>query len=347
MRAARLFNIGDIRVVDMPIPEIKENEVLLKVGAVGVCGSDIPRVMSSGAHHMPITIGHEFAGTVVKVGSRAVGWAEGDRATVAPLMPCYKCFWCLQGKYHMCDDYDYFGSRCDGAIAEYVPVPVANLIRLPDNVSMEEAAQCDPSATALHALWRTHITAGDIVVVYGVGAIGFYAVQWARIMGAKEIIAVDVYDDKLELATKLGATRTINGRQEDPVAKIKQFTDGHLANVTLEFAASQRTELNAIESTRKSGTVIFVGISHDKLELPEELVSRIMRNEINVTGSWNSNSMPFPGGEWTLSVDYMANGLLQAKPIISHHFGIEEAPRVFPMLYERKVSFNKVLFIPA
>lgn len=346
MKAVRLHRIGELSVDDVPTPTAEPGEVLLRVGAVGVCGSDLPRVMLSGAHRMPVTIGHEFAGTIVELGAGADGWSVGDRVTVAPLLPCGHCRWCRQGLYHLCASYDYFGSRRDGALAEYVNVPVANLVKLPDGVSLEVGAMADPSATALHALWRAKISAGATVAVYGAGPIGLYAVQWARILGAQRIVAVDVWDDKLDLAQELGATHTVNARSEDPVQRIEQITDGWLADTVLEFAALQTTQVQAIRSARRQGTVILVGISHDDLHLPEAAVERIMRHEIAVTGSWNSNSLPYPGREWQLTVDYFATGQLQGDPLVSHRYSLADAPEIFPRLYRREFSFNKVLFLP-
>lgn len=346
MKAVRLSKVGDLRVEDVPVPEPQAGEVLLKVKAVGVCGSDLPRVMHSGAHRMPVTIGHEFAGEIAALGEHTEGWSIGDKVTVAPLLPCYRCEWCLDGYYHLCASYDYFGSRRDGAMAEFVAAPVRNLVRLPADADWEAGAMCDPAATALHALWRTPARVGSHVTLYGMGPIGLFAVQWARLLGAQEIIAIDVLDDKLELAKQLGATHVIHGKREEPVARIEQLTNKRMSEIVIDFAGLQTTQLQAIRSTRRRGTTVFLGISHDDLHLPEKVVAQIMRHEIQVTGSWNSNSMPFPGKEWDLTVDYFQSGRLLGRPLVSHRYSLDEAPSVFPKLYQREMSFNKVLFLP-
>lgn len=345
MKAIQLFAPGDLRCVDVPIPETTPDEVLVRVAAVGVCGSDIPRVLKKGTYRMPLTIGHEFSGTVVGLGKRVDRWAVGDRVTVAPLMPCFTCHWCMRGAFHLCDEYDYFGSRCDGALAEYVRVPTANLVRLPEGVDMEAGAMTDPAATALHGLWRGTVGPGNTVVVFGVGAIGFFALQWASLMGADQVIAVDVFDDKLQLAGQMGATLTINAAHEDPVARILAATDGLGADLVIETAALQATQLQSVRSARKQGTVVLLGISGDALALPAPVVDKVMRHELNVTGSWNSNSQPFPGEEWFLSVDTMRRGRLQCRSLISHRHALEEAPAVFAAIGRRDFSFNKVMFI--
>jgi len=344
MKAVRLFGIGDLHVVDVPIPEIEEDEVLIKVRAVGVCGSDIPRVMSKGAHSMPLTIGHEFSGRIERVGSRVGDWAPGDRVTAAPLMPCFQCHWCLQGDYHLCDDYNYLGSRCDGALADFVKVPAKNLVRLPDAVDFGAGAMTDPAAIALHGIWRGSPGLGDAVAIFGMGPIGFLALQWVRIMGAREVVAVDVFDDKLQLAQKLGATMTVNALVEDPVARIQELTSGRGANLVVEAAGLEKTQIQSIQSTCKLGSAILLGISGDKIDLPSSVVDKIMRDEVHVTGSWNSNSEPFPGREWFLSVDYMASGDLQCRPLVSHEYVMDEAPDVFNKIAGRDFSFSKVMF---
>ena len=345
MKAVQLFAPGDLRIVDAPMPEVGDDEVLVKVAAVGVCGSDIPRVLKKGTYRMPLTIGHEFSGEIVTLGRRAEGWAAGERVTVAPLMPCYRCHWCRQGAYHLCDDYDYFGSRCDGALAEFVRAPTANLVRLPAGVDAEAGAMADPAATALHGIWRGSLGPGDTMAVYGIGAIGFFVVQWARLMGAQQIMAVDVYDDKLQLARELGATLTINALAEDAAARIQAATGGLGADLVIETAALQATQIQAIRSARKQATVVLLGISGDELPLPAAVVDKVMRHEVNVTGSWNSNSQPFPGREWFLSVDAMSRGLLQCRPLVSHRHTLEEAPAVFAAIGRRDFSFNKVMFV--
>ncbi len=344
MKAARLFGIGDLRVVELPIPEIGDEQVLLKVRAVGVCGSDIARVMQVGAQRMPVTIGHEFSAEIAQVGSRVRGWSEGDRVAAIPLIPCRECYWCRRGKFQLCPTYDYLGSRRDGGMAEYVAIPALNLFRVPDSLTFEEAAMVEPAAVGLHGLWRGSWRVGETVVFYGTGPIGLLMIQWARLMGAGQIIAIDIFDDKLELAHQMGATDTINSRRTDPVSGVKAMTNELGGELVVESAGTRQTQIQAIQSTTRQGTAVLLGISHDRLELPAAVVNQILREELSVRGTWNSNSPPFPGEEWTQSAQHIASGALIAAPIISHRYGIEEAPRVFQTLVKREVSFNKVMF---
>ena len=166
MKAIRMYAPRDLRLEEVPVPKIKENEALVKVMAVGICGSDIPRINEFGAYISPITPGHEFAGQIVETGAKVNDFKAGDRVTVPPLMPCFKCEYCQQGHFSLCQDYNYFGSRCDGAFAQYVAVPEINLLKIADHVSYEAAATADPLANALHVISRGSFKAGDKVCVW-------------------------------------------------------------------------------------------------------------------------------------------------------------------------------------
>ncbi|MEG0378809.1 MAG: alcohol dehydrogenase catalytic domain-containing protein, partial [Eubacterium sp.] len=194
MKAVRMYKPGDLRVEDVPKPEMMADEAMVKVRAVGLCGSDIPRALVYGAHVSPITIGHEFAGEIEAVGADVKNFKPGDRVVVPPLIPCGKCEWCEKGIYSLCEDYDYYGSRRDGALAEYVSVKESNLLKVPEGVSFEDAATLDPCANAYHGLMRGNFEKGDSVCIVGTGPIGLFAAQYAKLSGASKVIAVDVWD---------------------------------------------------------------------------------------------------------------------------------------------------------
>ncbi|MHC4506332.1 MAG: galactitol-1-phosphate 5-dehydrogenase, partial [Planctomycetota bacterium] len=254
MKAARLYAPGDIRVEEVPVPVPGEGWVLVKVTACGVCGSDIPRVMKTGTYRFPTIPGHEFAGEVAALGpgvEGTKGLEEGLRVTVIPMMPCRKCDYCSIGAYQLCESYDYVGSRRDGAFAEYVQVPARNLLALPEGVDFELGAMTDPVAIARHAVKKLAMKPGDRVAVFGVGPIGVFAIQWAKIMGASEVFAVDVFPEKLRLARDLGADCTVNAREEDPVAKILELTGGKGVERTIEFAGLPVTQEQCILAASK------------------------------------------------------------------------------------------------
>jgi len=347
MRAVVLFAPKDIRCVEVEKPSIMEyDEVLIKVKACGVCGSDIPRVMVKGAHKMPIIIGHEFSGQIVETGKGVSFFKEADRVTVMPLIPCGKCDFCRIGNYNLCDDYLYYGSRIPGAMAEYIVVKESNVLKLPKNLDYESAAMNDPASVALHAIRKVNIAAGQSAVVFGLGAIGFIAVQWLKILGCSRVIAVDIFQEKLDLAKILGADLVINAKNDNVIEAIMDYTDNKGADIVVELAGNKITQLQAIQSVSKMGRVIYCGISYDDLLLPSKEVNKILRGELFIIGSWNSSIAPLPINEWKSSLDFMDTGKIKVKPLISHRVKLEDCKEVFNMMYYKKEIFNKVLFIP-
>lgn len=222
MKAAVLYGIGDIRNEMVDIPDINENEVLINVKYVGICGSDLPRAMISGLSgntKYPLILGHEFSGKIVKVGENVNRLMVGDRVAVSPLVPCGKCEYCKEGYYGLCEDYKIIGTRVNGAMAEYVKVPQDSVLKIPDSLDYETAAGIEPATIAYHGVAKTRIEPGNSVAVLGCGPIGQFAIQWAKIFGASKIYAFDIFEDKLSLAKKLGATDLINSKNVDPIEK--------------------------------------------------------------------------------------------------------------------------------
>jgi len=347
MRAVTLFAPANLSCVETEVPEIKDsNEVLVKVKACGVCGSDIPRVMVKGAHKMPIIIGHEFSGEVVEIGKSISSFKVSDKVTAMPLIPCGKCEFCQIGKYNLCDDYLYYGSRIPGAMAEYIVVKESNLLKLPENVDYESGAMTDPVSVALHAIGKANINAGQSAVVFGLGAIGLIAIQWLKILGCSEVIAVDIFQEKLDLAKKIGVDLAINAKNNNVIEAIMDYTHNKGADIVIELAGNKITQLQAIQSASKMGKVIYCGISYDDLLLPSKEVNKILRGELFIIGSWNSSIVPLPVNEWKSSLDFMDKGKIKVKPIISHRAKLEDCKEFFEMMYYKKEIFNKVLFIP-
>lgn len=348
MKAIVMEKVKDLKYVDVPMPSPKEDEVLIKIMAVGVCGSDIPRLLVFGSHVLPIIPGHEFAGKVMAVGKNVKGWKIGDKASAAPLLPCNECEWCKEGIYSLCEKYKYYGSRNDGAYAEYLCVKAENLLRLDKETPYDWGATIDPAANAIHAYLRGNGTKDDIVCIYGLGAIGLFAIQYAKFLGCKKIIAVDINDKKLENAKECGATHTINSMNVDPVEDIWKYTEGRGATFTCEMAGFPSSQSQAILSTGKMGRIVFLGISHKGLELSDKAVDNIQRYQLSVIGSWNSFSNPFPGFEWTEAARLMDIKGFNPELLISHRLPLSELPEVFKKIDARDKSFvyNKIMFYP-
>jgi len=347
MRALRLFAPGDIRCVEVDVPVIEtDSQVLIKVKSCGVCGSDILRVMEKGTYRFPTTIGHEFAGEIVETGKAVEGFGIGDRVTVVPMIPCWACDYCKSSKPHMCDSYDYYGSRRDGAMAEYIVVEAANCLKLPANVDYDMGCMTDPISVGLHAVRQIgQIEAGMSAVVYGLGAIGFIALQWLKTMGCTEVYAVDVSDEKLRLAEELGAARGFNALECNPVEALKAAT-GDGVDIAIELAGNKITFVQSLQSVKKNGTVIYCGITYDDVLYPNAAISHILRGEITIKGSWNSSLTPLPINEWKKALEFMSTGDIKVNPLITHRFRLEDGQRAFDMMYNRSEVFTKILFKP-
>ncbi|WP_216364073.1 galactitol-1-phosphate 5-dehydrogenase [Subtercola boreus] len=340
MTAAVLHALGDVRVEKVPIPTPGAGDLLVEVAACGVCGSDIPRMNFSAPYNMPLICGHEFSGHVVFAADDVEDFAVGDLVSVPPLLPCRKCDSCLEGHFSLCEDYDYFGSRRDGAYAQYVVVPANNALLMPGGIDPRAAAMIDPAAIALHAVLKTKITVGSRVAVIGAGPIGLFAVQWARLMGATDILAVDVNEQKAEMAREAGATHTATNDDEAKAHAGKGY------DVIIESAGVPETIALAVALSARHGDAAFIGIPHRPVELDKAAFSHFLRNEVSLHGSWNSFSAPFPGREWTESAEKLANGELKWEFMITHELGLDAVPETMKALAERSIFSSKVLFFP-
>ena len=346
MKAAVLHAPGDLRYEEADTPDIEGHEVLLRIKAAGNCGSDLHRIMVEGTYHFPCIPGHEFAGEVAATGKHVEGVEPGDRVTAAPLIPCMKCGWCLQGQYNLCEDYDYVGSRSDGAFAQYMKIPAFNVVKLPDDVDFEDGAMTDPAAVALHGIRRAGgIRAGETVVVLGAGPIGMFMCQWARIMGARRIIGTDVVSEKLSILKEIGADSAIDARAENVVDRIMDETDGVGADVVIETAGCVETHHQSLLAARKRGRIIHIGRAYSDVMLPDEIFTKIFRHELNLYGAVNSNFSPHDH-EWKTTVRYMSMGRLKTKPLISHRLPLSKISETFAKMYHREIVYNKIIFSP-
>ena len=346
MKAAVLHAVGDLRHEDVPVPEVKSGEVLVKVRAAGVCGSDIPRVMTKGTYSFPLVPGHEFAGEVTKVANDVlVSVSLGDRVAIFPLIPCRKCAYCQIGEYAQCDMYDYLGSRRDGGFAEYVAVPADNLVPIPDEVDFESAAMTEPASVALHALRRAGVDAGDSVAILGAGTIGIILAQWARICGAGRIFLSDIFDEKLDVARGYGFGDCMNAAREEVVGRIIEETDGRGADICIEAAGTPTTFEQSLRIVRKLGKVVLMGNVSGDVVIPERTASTILRGQLTIYGTWNSSFTAVPKNEWRTSLQFMNTGTLDMKPLITHRFRLDQIHKAFDMMQSRREFFNKVMFV--
>jgi L-iditol 2-dehydrogenase len=348
MQALVLHAVGDLRYETVPKPGVPEGWVRVRVGFCGVCGSDIPRIFVKGTYHFPTVCGHEFAGTVESIGAGVTDFAPGDRVAVFPLLWCGRCPPCEQGKYVQCEDYDYLGSRRDGAFAEYAAAPRQNLLRVPESVSLEEAAMTEPAAVALHALRRAGgVTVGETVAVFGCGPIGLMVAQWARKMGAARIIVFDIVPDKRTLAKQLGFDDAFDSREQDPVQTVHDLTGGRGAHLCVEAVGIPQTLAQALGAAWRGGRVVLLGNPSGDVTLPASLLSQVMRREVNLYGTWNSDySAAGNDDDWRAALNAMAEKTLDLVPLITHRVGLRDASGVLRAMKEGRGFFSKVLIQP-
>ena len=349
MEALVLHGIGDLRLEQIPVPHLAEGEVRVRIGFCGVCGSDIPRIFVKGTYSFPTVCGHEFAGTVEACGPGVEGFAPGDAVVVFPLLWCGMCPACEQGQYVQCHDYDYLGSRSDGAFAEYVVAPVANLIPVPQGVTLEEASMTEPAAVALHALRRAQTSpVGKPVAIFGAGPIGLMAAQWAKIMGAAEVLLFDIVAEKLELARCLGFDNVFNSTTEEPIEVVNARTDGKGAHVCIEAAGVPATYRNALGSVGRGGSVVLLGNPAADVILPAALISQLMRREVTIFGTWNSDySAAGNDDDWRTVLQAMASGVLTLMPLITHKVPLTDSSDMLHKMRDKSEFYAKVLIHPS
>lgn len=348
MKALVLHAVGDLRYEDVPIPTPGAGEVLVRVAACGVCGSDIPRIFSKGTYRFPLICGHEFAGLVQQVGEGVSDFAPGDRVAVFPLIWCGACAACERGQYAQCESYDYLGSRRDGAFAEYVVAPARNLLRVPEGVTLQEAAMTEPAAVALHALRRAGgCQPGETVGIFGAGPIGLMVAQWARAMGASLVVLFDIVEEKIALAKRLGFLHAYHSAHDKPETVIATLTDGQGAHLCVEAAGVPSTLLQACVCARRGGGVVILGNPSANVEFPAGLLSQLMRREVNLYGTWNSHyAVHSTDDDWHTTLRAMASGQLNLQPLITHRVPLSRAIDTLHAMRDGKGFFCKVLIHP-
>jgi L-iditol 2-dehydrogenase len=343
MKALLLKQYMELEYVDAPPPAIGDHDVLVRVRACGICGSDIHGIDgSSGRRIPPLIMGHEAAGVIDAVGSAVKNWKAGDRVTFDSTVSCGTCHFCRRGQVNLCENRQVLGVSCgdyrrNGAFAEFVSVPENILYRLPDNVPFEHAAMIEPISIAVHALRLTPVTMGDTAVVVGSGMIGLLTVQAARIAGCTSVFAVDLDDSKLELAKSLGADETFNPKNCDVVKEIQARTDGRGVDVAFEAVGATEPIKTAIAATRKGGYVTLIGNITPKIELH---LQAVVTREIRLQGTCGSS------GEYPACIDLLSRGLIKVDPFISAKVPLAEGSEWFSRLYKHEPNLMKVILQP-
>jgi L-iditol 2-dehydrogenase len=343
MQALVLSEYKKLELQEMAKPEPKADELLIRIRACGICGSDVHGYDgSTGRRLPPIVMGHEAAGEVEAVGAEVRGFKAGDRVTFDSTVYCGKCFFCRKGLVNLCDDREVIGVstpafRRMGAFAEYVCVPERIAYLLPDNMPFAHAALIEAVSVAMHAVAITPIALEDTAVVVGAGMIGLLTMQAARLAGAGRVIAVDVDEARLEMARGLGATVVLNSRNVDAVAEIQKLTAGRGADVALECVGATAPVKTAIECVRKGGAVTLVGNVTPTIEIG---LQSVVTRQIRVQGSCASS------GEYPACITAISRGAIKVDPLLSARAPLTEGALWFERLYAREAGLLKVVLEP-
>lgn len=343
MKALVLKEYKQFAFEDVAEPTPGPGDVLIRVGACGICGSDVHGMDgSTGRRRPPIIMGHEAAGTIVETDSSVSGWRAGDRVTFDSTIYCGECAYCRAGAINLCDRRRVLGVSCEdyrqhGAFAEFVAVPQHILYKVPDAVPFEYAALVEPFSIALHAIRRAAPALNDSVVVLGAGMIGLALVQALKNTGCGQLIVADISPDRLAMAEKMGATHVLDSSKEPLVEAILKLTQGRGADLAYEAVGVTATVDGALRAVRKGGSVVLVGNVSPKIDFPLQIA---VTRELSVYGSCASQ------GEYPAVLGMLARGALDPRPLISAQAPLQDGAEWFDRLYKKEPGLLKVVLKP-
>lgn len=335
MKAYNLYGISDLRYEDVPMPECPNGWVIVKVKAAGICSSDIPRIFTKGTYHFPTIPGHEFSGIVYSVADEKNKNLVGKHVGVFPLIPCRECSSCKDKHYEMCEHYDYIGSRRDGAFAEYVAVPVWNLVELPEAIPFEEAAMMEPFAVALHALKIGKINAGMNVGIIGTGMIGIAGGQWSKKFGATTVSVIGRSEQKRDMVEACGLLYAVCKES----AEVPEF------DFVLEAVGTPDAVEKAICATKRGGTLVLMGNPCGDINISQIVYWKILRKQIRIVGTWNSAYDGVNKSDWTEVVSALSSKEIEAVSLITHRFDQNSLMKGLELMRQHKEAYCKVMTI--
>ncbi len=316
MRVSVLRAVGDVAVEERPVPQPGPDEVLIRIGSVGVCGSDVHYYehgrIGRYVVDRPLVLGHEAGGEVVAVGSGVRSRTLGQRVSVEPGVPCRSCPQCLVGRYNLCPDMRFFATPpYDGAFCEYVVMPAAFVHPIPENISDDAAGLLEPLSVGVWACRRGQVTAGSRVLITGAGPIGLVSVQAARAYGATEVMVTDVNPQRLELAQQLGAVAL-------DVARTPVGEAGFEPDVMLECSGNAVATRDAVRTVARAGHVVLIGMGGDELSLP---LSLVQERELVLTGAFRY------ANTWPTAIALVASGRVDLDVLVTGHYGLDDVER--------------------
>jgi L-iditol 2-dehydrogenase len=338
MRVAVMTGIGKMELIEREIPTPKEDEVLVRVEYVGVCGSDL-HYYEHGAIgdyvvEPPFVLGHEAGGTVVEVGSAVRHLKPGDRVALEPGKTCGKCEFCKTGRYNLCPDVVFFATPpVDGVFQDYVAHEAALCFKIPDNMDTMEAALIEPLAVGFHAAKQGNAQAGQTAVVTGAGCIGLVSMMALKAMGVSNVIVVDIMQKRLDKALELGASHVVNGREQDTVEEILRLTDGKGADLVIEAAGSEITTRQAVQFTKKGATIVLVGYSASgEIKMP---ISLALDKELTFKTVFRYRHI------YPMAIEAVSQGKVNLKAIVTNIFPLDDIQNAMDSSVKNKADIVK------
>lgn len=334
MKAIEINKPGEIAIVERPIPEYKEHEVLIKVKAAGICGSDAHIYHGKNAFATyPRVVGHEFTGEIVQVGSQVKNVKVGDHVVVDPVSSCGHCYACRTGRHNVCKSLSVIGVHRDGGYREYVAVDAKNAYKIPKNIPWKIAAMIEPYTIAAQVLDRGRLTAEDTVLICGAGPIGLILLQAVKMSGAKVAI-MDIIDSRLNMAKEMGADYIINTKTNDLVEEMKHFTAGEGASLILEATGNVTILENCIQKIAgPAGRIVVLGFSNEEVKFTQVA---IMSKELEIIGT-RLNNHKFPE-----VIEWFAQGMVQPEKILSHTFKFDKLKDAFDFMDQHPAEVCKI-----
>ena len=340
MKTAVMLGIGKMGFEEREIPQVKEDEVLVKLEYVGICGSDL-HYYESGAIgdyvvNPPFVLGHEPGGTVVEVGRNVKHLKAGDRVALEPGKTCGHCEFCKAGRYNLCPDVVFFATPpVDGVFQEYVAHEAELCFKLPDNVSTMEGALIEPLAVGFHAAMQGGARAGQTAVVMGAGCIGLVTMMALKAMGVTKVYTVDIMEKRLQKALELGADGVINAGQADAVEEVRKLTDGKGCDLVIETAGTQATTVQAIRMTKKGAAIVLVGYSKSgEMTLPMSLA---LDKELTFKTVFRYRHI------YPMAIDAVAAGKVNLKGIVTDIFTLDEIQKAMDHSVNNKADIVKAV----
>ena len=340
MKAALLYGPGEFRIGDLPMPVAGPGQVLLQVSVVGVCGSDVHYFLDGGIGDArvkePFIIGHEFSARIVALGPGVEGPAVGTRVAVDPAISCGKCELCLAGHPNLCRNILFCSTPpTPGALREYMAHPAELCFPIPDSILDGEATVLEPLGVALHAAFLAKLHPGDTIAILGCGPIGLLTLQVARISGARAAYVTDLVPERLEMAKKLGATATFNSRAGDPVAWIRDLTQGRGVDVAFETAWADETVAQVAEMARNGGKLVMAGIPREDVAVfPAHAVRRKGLTIKYVRRMKHT---------YPRAIAMVQDGLIDVSTLITHRFPLEEVTEAYELVASYQAGVVKAL----